>query len=531
MTFLFFSKKAIGLSVADRSIEVVEIRKVGRRKKIVSAGRVKLEPGIIEHGKIQNKERLAKAIRKVFTEAKPRTIEASKVIFGLPENQVYLHTFSLPAHEKGERANLIKKEILTSIPLQEDAIVYSYKILSEDSKRVEVLTVVANQEVVLEWRRFFQKLKIEIRAFDVESLATFRGVFIKIPKEPVCMIDIGSRRTTISIFDEAGLRYAYGMDIGGETFTKEIASTLRISEEEAENMKKKSGLVDQDERVFPILVKALQTIGKEARMSLRYFKEQTGKDVKGIILVGGSSEIKGIEDYFSTNLGQYVRLGKSALAKELTRSRLYIQAIGLALHGLDKVWRKQDPTIPILSVKAKKEKPKPIKAKEKNISEDAKQKFSLVADNEESSVEKIRMQKKKLLFILIGGLIILGFTYWYRTAEKERKAEELKFEIEATQNLLKEKENILKQSQPSLNIEPEKAKETNEQQLIQIQETPTGWLRVREGPETSYPILLQVYPGENYDLLEEVKGWYKIRVDEQTSGWVSSQYAQKVENS
>ena len=317
MTFLFFSKKAIGLSVADRSIEVVEIRKVGRRKKIVSAGRVKLEPGIIEHGKIQNKEKLAKAIRKVFTEAKPRTIEASKVIFGLPENQVYLHTFSLPAHEKGERANLIKKEILTSIPLQEDAIVYSYKILSEDSKRVEVLTVVADQEVVLEWRRFFQKLKIEIRAFDVESLATFRGVFVKIPKEPVCMIDIGSRRTTISIFDEVGLRYTYGIDIGGETFTKEIASTLRISEEEAENMKKNSGLVDQDERVFPILVKALQTIGKEARMSLRYFKEQTGKDVKGIILVGGSSEIKGIEDYFSTNLGQYVRLGKSALAKEL----------------------------------------------------------------------------------------------------------------------------------------------------------------------------------------------------------------------
>ena len=65
---------------------------------------------------------------------------------------------------------------------------------------------------------------------------------------------------------------------------------------------------------------------------------------------------------------------------------------------------------------------------------------------------------------------------------------------------------------------------------VRIQETPTGWLRVREGAGTAYSIIMQVYPGENYSLLEEVEGWYKIEIDEEATGWVSSQYAQIITN-
>lgn len=74
--------------------------------------------------------------------------------------------------------------------------------------------------------------------------------------------------------------------------------------------------------------------------------------------------------------------------------------------------------------------------------------------------------------------------------------------------------------------EPEK----EEQEMVLISETPTGFLRVREDASTLSSEITQVEPGETYVLLETDKstGWYKIQVDEETAGWISNDYAEMV---
>ncbi len=64
---------------------------------------------------------------------------------------------------------------------------------------------------------------------------------------------------------------------------------------------------------------------------------------------------------------------------------------------------------------------------------------------------------------------------------------------------------------------------------VVIKETPTGWLRVRSGPGTSYEELGRVEPGEEFNFLEEDSGWYKIEYEEGEEGWVSEDYAEKSE--
>lgn len=66
---------------------------------------------------------------------------------------------------------------------------------------------------------------------------------------------------------------------------------------------------------------------------------------------------------------------------------------------------------------------------------------------------------------------------------------------------------------------------------IQIKTTPTGFLRVRQEPKTSAKEMGRVNPGDKFMLLEAITGWYKIEVelDSTTSGWISSQYADKFE--
>ena len=68
---------------------------------------------------------------------------------------------------------------------------------------------------------------------------------------------------------------------------------------------------------------------------------------------------------------------------------------------------------------------------------------------------------------------------------------------------------------------------TQTKNKIEIGKTPTGTLNVRENASLSAPILGTVKPGEQYELLEENEGWFKIKFQD-SEGWISSQYAKKL---
>lgn len=62
---------------------------------------------------------------------------------------------------------------------------------------------------------------------------------------------------------------------------------------------------------------------------------------------------------------------------------------------------------------------------------------------------------------------------------------------------------------------------------VTILPTPNGFLRVRSGAGTSFGEVARVKTGETFPVISEQSGWYQIKVDDTTSGWISSQYAKK----
>ncbi|KKR24427.1 MAG: Cell wall hydrolyses involved in spore germination [Candidatus Levybacteria bacterium GW2011_GWB1_39_7] len=65
--------------------------------------------------------------------------------------------------------------------------------------------------------------------------------------------------------------------------------------------------------------------------------------------------------------------------------------------------------------------------------------------------------------------------------------------------------------------------------LVEILNTPNGFLRVRESPSTQTPEINRVKTGETYPFIEENDGWLKIELGDGTKGWVSKTYAKKIE--
>lgn len=62
---------------------------------------------------------------------------------------------------------------------------------------------------------------------------------------------------------------------------------------------------------------------------------------------------------------------------------------------------------------------------------------------------------------------------------------------------------------------------------VTILDTPNGFLRVRSGAGTTFSEVTRVDSGKTFELLDESEGWFQIQVDTNTTGWISSQFAEK----
>jgi len=214
---------------------------------------------------------------------KPNKITGRKVVFGLPECQVYTHIFSLPVTEKIKNSdlwNLVAEEAGKNIPLKKEDIILSYKVLSKSESDLEILLVATSREVVREWQNFFQELKLTVDFFDIETIALFRDLFSKKPVKPVCLIDLGAATTNIAIFNKIGLCYSYTINTAGEIFSQEIAKILEISLEEAEQKKIETGLNKKDKKIYPIICRFLDEIIAEVKIAISYVQQKYNQDEK-----------------------------------------------------------------------------------------------------------------------------------------------------------------------------------------------------------------------------------------------------------
>jgi len=74
------------------------------------------------------------------------------------------------------------------------------------------------------------------------------------------------------------------------------------------------------------------------------------------------------------------------------------------------------------------------------------------------------------------------------------------------------------------------AQEEEEVIQVRILDTPVGFLRVRSGPGIENDEVTTVDPGETFEQLSEENGWIELKIDNDTSGWVSAEYTERVED-
>jgi len=116
-------------------------------------------------------------------------------------------------------------------------------------------------------------------------------------KEPVALVDIGFKNSSITILlaGEPILNRVVG--IGGERLTSGVAEALGVSYAEAEGIK--LGLAEE---VQSTLVALLAPLGRELRASIDFFEHQQDRTVSQVYVSGGSARSDYILETLQTEL-------------------------------------------------------------------------------------------------------------------------------------------------------------------------------------------------------------------------------------
>ena len=84
-----------------------------------------------------------------------------------------------------------------------------------------------------------------------------------------------------------------------------------------------------------------------------------------------------------------------------------------------------------------------------------------------------------------------------------------------------------------MNVAEENSQEEIEAEIkteIRVLPTGLGYLNVRDLSSTKGVIVGEIYPDEVFEYINEENGWFEVIVEDETTGWVSGKYVEKVEN-
>jgi type IV pilus assembly protein PilM len=434
-----FTKRAVGLDVTSRTVEVVELTRKRSRTSVASFGRADIPSGVVSRGAIIDADALEGIIKDVFLRAEPTPIQPSDIVFGFSDEHTFSHFFSLSEKQTKEENfdTLVHREIVQSIPIPEDDLIYGYRVLRKAEQQADVLVIAASRTLVWSWFSFFHAAGFGVEMFESESLALFRALVPEPPDGLVGLVDIGAVETKVSLFDATGLRHAMSIPVAGDALTAAIAAKLSTSSEDAEAQKRASGLSDPDAPVFAPIVKELEKITQEIHTTSSYVQDQTKQEMTRFVLAGGSSRLPGIDEYFSANFDPIaVSIGTPSIMgdKGAGEQIFYTEAVGLAMRGVDQAWDKRDPAFSLKELQRDME----IVQKEKEESdidvtpskEEMLQQLTGLPQSEEiEAAKRIRRQVMILGGIGIVGVSVLGGAWWYRTQQRAERVEALQAQI------------------------------------------------------------------------------------------------------
>ena len=340
-----------GIDISDASIKWLVLESYAGRYRVASYGEEPLPEGVVVSGAIQNVTALATALRNI----KKHLGSIPCAHSALPEEAAYVFEMHAPdGASRDEVLHLIEFEFEGRVPIPPADAVFDFDVIQKhDDGGQDIGVSVFPRELAENYVAAFEQAGISLLSLELEARSIARATSSGSPDEPITLlVDFGRARTGFAVLKRGIPIFTSTVEVGGDAITTTLMQKLSLSPEDAITFRNEQGLIPEGaDKAVALDAVAGTASALSDEIARHYHYWDTRRNERGermtpvgqVILVGGSSNLRGLSDYIMnrvqapTELGQVWRrvcdFDTYLPPIERRASLQYATAVGLALRS------------------------------------------------------------------------------------------------------------------------------------------------------------------------------------------------------
>lgn len=336
--FALGQKKSFGIDIGTQTVKIVEMSG--------DVGKYNINNYIIWENDIDKVVQEKSSEVSLSPQAITNIIKGMMQQSGMHISQAYM---TLPSYlalfEVIQVPILGEEEFLTTVPLEAkkhipvplSSVQLDWINLGKNNSQDQynVLIIAIPNTIADKYTEVSKALGIKIKGFELDCFSTLRA--LNLPKEQICIIDIGARNSTVMIVNaDKKLQKIQSFDFGGNYITEAIAQLRGCSIIEAENIKKQNGISGADSQVTELIQSKISSfISNDVIRLLRIIDDTMAININSFVVLGGTSKMSAIGDYI-----------EFVLKHKLNDDRVHLSRAnpiaGLSCKGISEEYKIQD---------------------------------------------------------------------------------------------------------------------------------------------------------------------------------------------
>ncbi len=311
------SIRLVSLDIGSSDIKIVEGQVKGGKLKIYNMRKIKSPEDIIQDGELFNEESI---LLKLKEEMKTSRVRTKNIALVSSSSTIISREIIVPYVENNEELKtLVNYEIEQFLAINLNNYVIQFmrleEVIVDEVRKEKIFTIIYPKNLIESYRNLAEKLLLNPYALDISnnsirklsSIADIYNVDLINKEESVLYLDLGYKSVDLSIVNNNNLEFIRVMPIGGIEIDKFIADLNGISMEEAEEIKKTQvevGKHRKENQLNDGVVEVIEGWLEDLNRIIQFYTNKSnGKKISHIYLYGGTSKLRGIDEYIALKTG------------------------------------------------------------------------------------------------------------------------------------------------------------------------------------------------------------------------------------
>ncbi len=311
------SIRLVSLDIGSSDIKIVEGQVKGGKLKIYNMRKIKSPEDIIQDGELFNEESI---LLKLKEEMKTSRVRTKNIALVSSSSTIISREIIVPYVENNEELKtLVNYEIEQFLAINLNNYVIQFmrleEVMVDEVRKQKIFTIIYPKNLIESYRNLAEKLLLNPYALDISnnsirklsSIADIYNVDLINKEESILYLDLGYKSVDLSIINNNKLEFIRVMPIGGIEIDRFIADLNEISMEEAEEIKKTQvevGKRRKENQLNDGVVEVIEGWLEDLNRIIQFYTNKSnGKKISHIYLYGGTSKLRGIDEYIALKTG------------------------------------------------------------------------------------------------------------------------------------------------------------------------------------------------------------------------------------